>query len=236
MAGPVFSIPDAPSSIGPMPAVAIDFQPLPGAATSIAATLTGGNGGNRVAIFDDGVPRASVDMSRLTISRLAAGPAGTLFGYDSADSAYTFASYTVSAAGVTLLASQQGLLGGFQNDIHYNGGRIYGDWGEVVDVSTPAQPVRVGKFAFTGVITTRSANRMLMLTDDPRSSGLLLRVLETDNFTQVAALPIAGEFGGPLSFGSLVYLGGDGVAFLDSDGANRDWLYIFRAPAIAAPP
>ena len=88
----------------------------------------------------------------------------------------------------------------------------------------------------TRVITARSANRMLMLTDDPSSSGLLLRILETDNFTQVSALPIPGEFGGPFSTGSLVYLGGDGVAFLDSDGANRDWLYIFRSPAIATPP
>jgi hypothetical protein len=235
VAGAMFSIPKAPSSIGPMTATAIDFEPLPGAATSIAAALTG-VATTRVAIFDDGVPRPTIDASPLRVSRLAVGPAGTLFGYDSESSAFTFATYTVSADGVTLLASQQGLLGGFQNDIHYNSGRIYGNSGEVVDVSTPAKPVRVGKFAFDGVITARSANRMLMLTVDPSSAGLLLRILETDNFTQVAALPVTGQFGGPLSFGSLVYLGNDGVAFLDSDGANRDWLYIFRAPAIATPP
>ena len=54
-----------------------DLAPLPGSATSIAATI-----GGQVAILDDGVARPTIANGRLSISVLAPGPSGTLFGLD----------------------------------------------------------------------------------------------------------------------------------------------------------
>jgi hypothetical protein len=190
----------------------------------------------RVAILDDGVARPTIDATRLFISKLTRGPAGALFGYDGQSSAYTFASYAVSANGVSLLFSQEGLMGVFQNDIHYHEGRVYADWGEVVDVADPAHPFRAGKFAFHGVIAARSSKRLLMLTDGPWLGTMQLRILDPETFTQVSSLSLGTGWSNSFSAGSLVSLGGDGVAFLADIGGGSPSLYLFRSPELAALP
>ena len=218
----------------PMSAGTSDLVALPGSPTSIA-TCTG-SGTSRVAILDDGVARPTTDASALFIDKLAAGPAGTLLGYDGASSGSTFASYAISASGVTLLSARQGLMDVFQNDIHYYQGRIYADWGEVIDVSNPALPVRAGKYAWNGLVTARSNHRVMMLTQGAGVDSLLLRILETDNFTQVAALAVGVGFSGTLAAADLVYIGGDGVAFLSPGNEAHHNVFIFRSAAIGAPP
>jgi hypothetical protein len=218
-----------------MPSTPYDLAALPGSPTSIAACISGGTT-SRVAILDDGVARPTIDASRLFISKLATGPAGVLFGYDGMSSAYTFASYAVAAGGVTLLSAQQGLMGVFQNDIHYSQGRVYADWGEVIDVSDPARPFRIGKYAWNGVIVARSVNRMMMLTAGASSSSLQLRILETDNFTQVTSLSLGPSFGGSTSISDLAYLGDDGVAFVSPGSDQVQHVFIFRSPTIGTVP
>ena len=162
------------------------------------------------------------------------GPAGTLFGYNGFTSSGNFLSYAISAAGVTKLFDMGGLIGNSPN-IHYHQGRVYGDSGAVVDVANPAQPVRIGRFPFRGLITARSSSRMLMLTEGATQGSLQLRILETENFTQVASLAIGTTFLDIGSVSGLVYLGGDGVAFLaPSQGAKS--LFILRSPMIGAAP
>jgi hypothetical protein len=190
----------------------------------------------RIAILDDGVARSTIDTSTQSTSKLATGPAGTLFGFNGMSSGYNFTTYAVSATGVMKLFDKEGLMFTFQNDIHYNQGRVYGDYGEVVDVGNPAQPFRVGKYAFHGVITARSANRMLMLTEGASSDSLQVRILETDNFTQVASLPLGKNFSGGTTVADFVYLGGDGVAFLGGANDGTKDVFILRSPALATVP
>jgi hypothetical protein len=230
VAGPSYSLPMS----GTTNSTASDLVPLPGAPTSIAA-CTSAVGTTRVAVLDDGVARGQIVTARL--SNLAAGPAGTLFGYEAQSSGFNFTSFAVDAGGVTMLGSPQGgLLGGFSNDIHYHQGRVYADGGEVIDVSNAAQPFRIGRFAYSGVVTARSANRLLMLGEGPIRGSLLLRVLETDNFTQVATLSLGKNFSEGATFRELHYIGGDAVAFLSDAVYEGRSVFIFRSPALAAPP
>ena len=210
-----------------------DLVPLPGSATSIAASI-----GGDVAVLDDGVARPTMTNGTLSISELALGPSGTLFGLDTVNSAFTFASYAISASGVTVLASQEGLMGNFYDVIHYHQGRVYADTGEVVDVSDPTNPVRAGKFDFNGFVAPLSPNRTLMLTSGPIPDYVQLLILENNNFTPVASLPFdSGIDGGNVScFSDLVYLGDDGVAFLSPSTVGIGKLYIFRSPVIGTPP
>jgi hypothetical protein len=209
-----------------------DLAPLPGTATSIAASI-----GGDVAVLDDGVVRPTIANGTLSISELAAGTSGTLFGFNAISSAFTFASYAISASGVTLLSSQEGLMGAFYDGIHYYQGRVYADTGEVIDVADPTNPVRAGKFDFSGLVTPRSPSRMLMLTNGP-PSFLQLLILDSDTSTPLASLPFdSGIDGGNVSaFSDLVYLGDDGVAFLSPSTVGIGSLYIFRSPLIGTPP
>ena len=210
-----------------------DLAPLPGSATSIAITI-----GGQVSVLDDGVARPSIANGRLSTSALAPGPSGTLFGLDTIDSGFTFASYAISPSGVTLLGSQEGLMGNFYDVIHYAQGRVYADTGEVVDVSDPTNPVRAGKFDFSGLVTPLSATRTLMLTSGPIQDYLQILILDNGNFTPVASLPFdSGIDGGTVSgFSDLIYLGDDGVAFLSPSTVGLGKLYIFRSPMIGTPP
>ena len=234
----VSNTPPVSVAVDPLPSVGsvvglYDLAPLPGSATSIATTI-----GGQVAILDDGVARPTVANGRLSISALAPGPSGTLFGLDTVDSAFTFATYAISPSGVTLLGSQQGLMGNFYDVIHYSQGRVYADTGEVVDVSDPTNPVRAGKFDFSGFVAPLSPTRTLMLTSGPIPDYVQLLILENDNFTPVASLPFdSGIDGGDVScFSDLIYLGDDGVAFLSPSTVGLGKLYIFRSPTIGTPP
>jgi hypothetical protein len=210
-----------------------DLAPLPGSATSIAATI-----GGTVAVLDDGVARPTTADGRLSISALAPGPSGTLFGLDTVDSAFTFATYAISPSGVTLLTSQEGLTGNFYDDIHYFQGRVYADTGEVVDVSDPTNPVRAGKFDFSGLVAPLSPTRTLMLASGPLLDYLQVLILDSDNFSPIASLPFdTGIDGGTVNdFSDLVYLGDDGIAFLSRSSAGLGKLWIFRSPVIGTPP
>jgi len=235
-----FSLASTPPVAGttiPLSGSPYDLLAIPGSPTSIA--LCGG-GTAQVTILDDGVARPTiVGSGSVFVTKLAAGPAGALFGYDGMSSAYTFSSYATSASGVTRLSARQGLMGVFQNDIHYSQGRIYADWGEVIYVSNLALPVRAGKYAWNGIVTPRSSNRIMMLTEGEGAAtdSLLLRILETDNFTQVASLAVGKGFSGTISGAAdLFYIGGDGVAFVSPGLQANHNVFIFRSPTIAAPP
>lgn len=79
----------------------------------------------------------------------------------------------------------------------------------------------------------------MMLTEGEGAAtdSLLLRILETDNFTQVASLAVGKGFSGTISGATdLFYIGGDGVAFVSPGPQANHNVFIFRSPTIAAPP
>jgi hypothetical protein len=237
----VSSTPPVSVAVDPLPPGGIvglyDLAPLTGTSTSIAADV-----GGTVAVLDDGVARPTVaNAGTLSISELVAGPTGFLFGYDGVSSASTFASYAISTSGVTRLSAQQGLANTFSARIHDYLGRVYVDSGEVIDVSDPTNPVRAGKFDFSGLVAPLSPTRMLMLTSGTVLDYLQVLILDSGTFTPVASLPFdSGIDGGTINAGysDLVYLGDDGIAFLGPSnlGVTGQVLYIFRSPMIAAPP
>ena len=107
-------------------------------------------------------------------------------------------------------------MGNFHDVIHYSQGRVYADTGEVVDVSDPTTPLRVGKFDYSGLVAPLSPTRTLMLTSGPIPDYVQFLILDNANFTPVATLPFdTGIDGGDVNlYSDLIYLGGDAVAFL----------------------
>src|SRR5262249_54949081 len=136
--GPLVSLP--PETIGTTsyPSTALSLAVLPGAPGTVVAALRAVTN-PRVIVFDDGVPRPAIVSQRnaVDIGQVVAGPAGYVFGYDNQSSGGAFSTMRVDATGVTLVSALTGLVGGIQNAIHYSAGRVYADWGDVLDVSDP---------------------------------------------------------------------------------------------------
>jgi hypothetical protein len=233
--GPLRVLPGQPiGQASSVVAYAQSLVPLSDSADSVAALV--GNtlaGLASLSAFDDGVRRTTSTPFGSSPSYVFKGPPGLFFGTASP----TLFLLAVSASGITQTAFPNLVTtaGGGMFYIHYHQGRVYGDTGAVIDVANPAQPVRIGRFPFRGLIAARSSNRMLMLTEGATQGSLQLRILETDNFTQVASLAIGTTFVDILSVSGLVYLGGDGVAFLSPSQGGKS-LFIFRSPMIEAVP
>jgi hypothetical protein len=143
-----------------------------------------------VIVMDEGTPRAKRTSGHTGASRLAAGPDGYLFGFNNLHTGFGFYSISVAADGVTQ-TEHSDLVNGFDTDIVYGHGYVYASSGEVVDVSTPDQPRRAGKFPSAGSVVPLPDAKALVLSG--ASSGatttggglLLLRLMDTVTFTQV---------------------------------------------------
>ncbi len=237
MVGPVEHFPAAMFSfLTPLSMVAVPGQP-----GTIAVAMSAGGAPAADAVFDDGVERTNViSLNGAGSSRLYAGPPGYLFGFGSSQGAQAaLAVMSITPTGFTQTLFQ-GLLSGGGSGV-YNKGILYADGGEVVDVSNPAAPVRIGQFAFSGPIALRSDQYLLMLTHSngagtPTSQ---LRILETNHDTQVTALPLPSSLTTlTSSLFNLVYAGDDAAAFLSSDISAINpvsKLVIVHAPEIRTP-
>ena len=208
---------------------------LPGTTTSVVASV--GDGSNSIVhVFDDGVSRATtatVNWAR----RLCLGPSGYVFGYDGYSSGDLFTSFAVSGTGVTVVKSIAGLVDTIQNDIIWVPPRVYAYFGEVVDVSSPANPVRAGKFNFVGAIGVRDSGHLLMMSPGIYNSTLnpTLRMLDTTTFTQTASVTVPWDIDDEsTSFLDLAYLGGNRLAVVGDDGAA--WAIYFLQSSVIGPP
>ena len=208
---------------------------LPGTTTSIVASV--GDGSNSIIhAFDDGVSRATTATVNWA-KRLCLGPSGYVFGYDGNSSGDLFTSFAVSSTGVTVVKSAVGLVDTIQNDIIWVPPRVYAYFGEVVDVSSPANPVRAGKFNFVGAIGVRDSGHLLMMSPGIYNSTLnpTLRLLDTTTFTQTASVTVPWDIDEEsTSFLDLAYLGGNRMAVVSDDGAG--WaIYFLQTPVIGPP-
>jgi hypothetical protein len=229
--GPLHMLPTLTTSTNTSVAVyATAIAPLAGAPGSIVAILSQYSP-EKTAVLDDGVARPTIPFDNSTPNNITEGPSGLAFGVGGAGIGADLVVFSLSSSGVALSR----FSGLFTNagGVVYLGGRLYATSGEVVDVSNPSAPARVGAFAFSGPLAVRSSNRLLML-----SSGQI-RVLETDTFTQTASIPIPSALlGGSTdqTFG-LVYAGGDAFAFaVVSLTSSQGHIVIGHAPAVASPP
>jgi hypothetical protein len=215
------------------PSTAQTIAVLPGAPTSIAVGISG----PEIVILDDGVPRATVDKNPQSTANafLTRGPGSTLFGYNTFND---FGVLDVSASGVTQTTFSALVDSNNLRSLVYLTGALYGNDGEIIDVTNLAAPVPGGRFDYYGNgIAVRGPNRLLMLIGGGSSTQTpVLRVLDTTTVTSVGgAFFPASALGRIPLVDDLVYIGGDAVAFLVYENNDRH-LYIMHASVIGTPP
>jgi hypothetical protein len=223
-AGPMAVLPGEPTSV----AVSLQYD---GLSPSFAGAL----------VLDAGNPRPNQTRGHTGASRLTGGPPGYLFGFNDQHTGFEFYSIAVDATGLTQ-TEHKGLIDGFDSDIVYGPGYVLSTSGEVVDVSTPTMPVRVGKFAHAGLIAQQTAQgRVVMLSavQSPSSSSselLVLRQLDLATFRQNKELPVSGTYAGTRAFVEAV----PGLfAFIEAstrrfgEDAERSRVHLLAAPELA---
>ena len=216
---------------------AASIVPLPGAPLSVAMVISDGSA-KQVHVFDDGVPRPTHVKNAITAGFLVPGPPGVLFGVQSVPG--DFFVFSVSPSGITQ-TPYYSLVNGYPYEMVRQAGRLYGNSGEVVDVSNPAAPVKAPSFGYGGRIAVRDVGKLLMLTTDmftdPLHPTAALRILAMDTGSEITSLPLPASIAPTFStsYGKLVYAGGDAVAFFRTEHGivDRLELVIMHDPAIA---
>ena len=173
-----------------------------------------------MAIFDEGVQRPNTTsiFGPLEDSITFGGSGSVLYGYDNESSGFGFSRMTVSPDGVTINDSQQ-VFQGFGQRIVYQLGRVYGSFGQIID---PTVPGLVGTLPSAGPLIAVDAVRSRVYSlSNPSSGTSILRIYNTDTFTQIAAFQVTSVGGQPRS---LIRWGSDGLAFK----TDSDQIYILR--------
>jgi len=167
---------------------------------------------------------------------LTRGPPGYLFGLDSASQVVV---YQLGVMGATFNSFGGLIYSANQTSLDYSGGNLYASQGEVMDVSTPSDPLLAARLRFSPcALALRSPTRILMLCHSPVFSGPILRVVDTSNFVPVASATVPVLLLGlqPV-MNSMAYLGGDAVALIAAESPTSLFqLYIMHFPIIADPP
>jgi hypothetical protein len=190
------------------PVSATSMVVLPGAPASVLVATSRSGYGDGLLLLDDGKPRG-MPMQRYisSVARLAPGPPGYVFA-----NASGLLVINITAAGFTTTSHSQQLGA---EEIVYTGGRLYGRSGIVVDVSKPDAPVRAGQFGYSGmVIPGNKPDRVFMFGGSAYydSSEPTLRLLDSQNFVQLVAVPVKNLT--ERRMWDLVSAGSDSVAFL----------------------
>jgi hypothetical protein len=203
------------------PFIALDLQALPGAPHSFAVTR--GTPGyspfeSGVAVFDDAVQRPNVvgaNKFPIVDSLQFGSSASTLYGYDNEDTGFTFYRLSVNSTGVSIAQQADNLIRDFNNDIHYDGGLIYSDSGQVVD---PQAFTDVGSFAVSGQrMVPDSTLRRAFFANQVFDYIPPLVITAFDQFHFVPldtlTIPIPPPSGSADYVGILVRWGANGLAF-----------------------
>lgn len=228
-----FTFPSAQSGTASVPTYAHALLVLPGTSRSVIASLGQDGSGkpdfDNVAVFDDGVPRATTSRSFPDgPTRFTAGPSGTVFGYGDYSDFYTFA---IDAGGVTRTTNDDVR---FTNsyDIFLDGGLLYGG-SQVFDVTNVAAPRRAGEFDYAGpsVRADDGTLRMLTLDTTNQSTPLVLRTLDPGTMTQVRVNPFQNSGGQFYSLTHLAYVPPGILAFVGSHSPDDNLgVYLFDDP------
>jgi len=210
---------------------------LPGAPSSLAMVLSDGVGSNEVSVFDNGVARSTTLATSTPNFGIVAGPGGSLFGLDAINDFFVL---SLSPAGVSATAFF-GLLEGYTDFLLYGNGRVFTGSDEVIDVSNPAAPTSAGHFPVSGPVALRDADSALILAYDflPTSSNNppSLHLVSTSTLNEMASFPLPMTLisGSATQLGSLIYAGGDVVAFTVATLPAVGQLVIAHIPGLGAP-
>lgn len=191
-----------------------DMEVLPGASGSVAvsrrrAGVSPQHGG--VAVYDDGVRRPDVadDHTGSNVIEFSS-TAARLYGLNTETTEFGFRRMDVTASGVSVLDVTPGVVSMFNQDIVFDGGRVYFSGGHVFDPEE-RQPAGTFPLPFASMTVVRPAvdvGRVYFLTDHT------LRVFDAHTFVPIDEVPIAGMEGDPVSF---IRVGAAGLAFNTSE-------------------
>jgi hypothetical protein len=240
--GPLQPVPPQVIGVSSLPTHVIEMAVFPGSPATLAASVVSEVGRTWISVFDDGVARPMTGSLPLdAVSRIALGPPGYVFGYDSIDSGFTLTVYSVGPTGATFLSSTSGLITGFEGFLVYDSNRLFSFFGEVVDVSVPAQPVLAGQFAYRGAVAVRDASHVFMLAPTAFASTFaspnMLQLLDSTTFTQVAAVPLPADVIPATNvFPNFVYVGGDTLVFLAVGDNNTHVVCLAHVPPLFSTP
>jgi hypothetical protein len=155
-----------------------------------------------VAVYDDGVARASATQGHTGSNRITTSATGaTLYGYNNETTEFGFRRITVSSTGLQEEVVRSGLISDFGVDIEYDEGRVYVTNGAVVD---PVALTRVGTFPASGIVEPDAKNGRVHFF-----SGTTLNSMHATEFTPVGVLTISAASGST----ALIRWGTDGLAF-----------------------
>jgi hypothetical protein len=181
-AGPVFAV-----GTGSFSAVlwAEDIAVVPGAPTSVAVArhYTNSTGQGGVAIYDNGVRRATVTSDFIPVSNqiefLASGT--TLYGGDTHSTSADFQVMTLSATGVTVTSNTGGLLAGYGHEMVAAGDRLFTSSGTVIRPS-------ISTTTIAGQFTLDVMNSYFVRPDPANNRVHFLAAVNIDGSTLVSRL------------------------------------------------
>jgi PKD repeat protein len=163
-----------------------DLAVLPGDPDSVAIVRreVDSSGDDGVGIYTHGVMRPGKTNSVYGPRSLAFSDSPSrLYGYDNYTSAFEFSRLDIGPDGVTVVDSTERLLSGFYANIHFDGGRIYSDSGQVID---PERLELLGTFPISDLIWSRAVvpdlRSGVVYAAGSTSSDLVVRTYDPDLF------------------------------------------------------
>ena len=202
------------------PFIALYLEALPGVPHSFAVTRgTPGSSPEAfgVAVFDDAVQRphvSSVGSYPVMDSLQFGSSASTLYAFDNEDTNFTLYRLAVDSTGLTIAQQVNNLTQVFTREIHYDGGLIYFDSGQVVDSQSFTL---VGSFPYVSdqMVPDSTLGRAFFVPDSFGYPPPVITAFDQFQFTALGTLtiPITSP---PCSGGfvaSFIRWGASGLAF-----------------------
>jgi hypothetical protein len=154
-------------------------------------------------------------------------------GTNDLSTGFGFYVLSLAAQGVMTTAEHRDLVSGFNADIVFAQGLVYASTGEVVDVSDPNAPKRVGVFPYGGeVVPQPERGHVVMFANGSTppfdtTPQIALRWLSTENFTVTGTLSLDGA--DLAAARNLVQLDAKTFAFIGrKDNATTESVFILK--------
>ena len=185
-----------------------DMEVLPGLPGSLAVSAMNVNSSPRhlgVILFDDGVPRPTTTQGHTGSNRITRlTSAARLFGYNNETTEFGVRTIAVTASGLVEETVRGGVMGGFSQDIEFDGGLVYATNGALIDPETISL---LGAFPTGGLVEPDVGNGRVHFF-----AGTTLRTYHYRSFAFIGLAEISGASGS----GTLIRWGSDGLALRNS--------------------
>ncbi|HEX8163698.1 MAG TPA: Calx-beta domain-containing protein [Pyrinomonadaceae bacterium] len=214
-----------------------DIAVAPGQPSVVAVSLRNNCCSPRhegVAVFDNGVmrPQTTPRHTGSNVIEFSSSPT-TLYGHNNETTEFGFRRMTVNASGVSVTSTVAGLIGGFNTNMKFAGGRIYTTSGRVVD---PEAGTVLGTFNGGGAVAVdQSLHRAFFLSGGSSfGSTPTLTAFDTDTFLLLGSVQLGGVTG---VTGSLVRWGANGLAFntikQSFDSTSTSQVYLIQSALVS---